>query len=174
MDSILVELERIDHIAESEAAKSPSDELIPLEVPAKPELENLMTTEVLAKSLAEKDSNVAPIETSIEQVASVSSDVAEKSADILNDLPSYLSQLYQNNQGVFITVGLFLGAIIAFKILLAILGAVNSIPLFAPFLQAIGFGYTAWFVYRYLLKASTRAELAEEINTFKSQVAGDR
>ncbi len=200
MDNILVELERIDHIAESEAAKSHSDELIPLEVPAKPEIadlmaievldkpeieslmmtevqvkpeiENLMPIEVSDKSLAEKDSNATPIETSIEQVASTSSEVAEKSADILNDLPSYLSQLYQNNQGAFITVGLFLGTLVAFKILLAILGAVNSIPLFAPFFQSIGFGYTAWFVYRYLLKASTREELGEKINTLKSQVAG--
>ncbi|PMB41916.1 hypothetical protein CEN47_01910, partial [Fischerella thermalis CCMEE 5319] len=32
--------------------------------------------------------------------------------------------------------------------------------------------YSAWFVYRYLLKASTRQELTNEIATLKSQVIG--
>jgi hypothetical protein len=56
--------------------------------------------------------------------------------------------------------------------MLAIVAAVNSIPLFAPFFQAIGLGYTGWLVYRYLLHASTRAELGQEINKLKSKVTG--
>jgi len=48
----------------------------------------------------------------------------------------------------------------------------NDIPLVAPTFELIGIGYSAWFVYRYLLKASTRQELTNEIATLKSQVIG--
>jgi hypothetical protein len=38
----------------------------------------------------------------------------------------------------------------------------------------IGIGYSAWFVNRYLLKASNRQELAQEIQGLKQQVVGSQ
>jgi len=38
----------------------------------------------------------------------------------------------------------------------------------------IGMGYTGWFVYRYLLKASNRQELLTEVDSFKEQVVGKK
>jgi hypothetical protein len=63
-------------------------------------------------------------------------------------------------------------AIVTVKVLLAVLDSLNGIPLVAPTFELIGIGYSAWFVYRYLLKASTRQELTSEITTLKSQVVG--
>ncbi|WP_243903127.1 CAAD domain-containing protein, partial [Aetokthonos hydrillicola] len=48
-----------------------------------------------------------------------------------------------------------------------------DIPLVAPTFELIGIGYSVWFVYRYLLKASTRQELTDEIAGLKTQVVGD-
>jgi CAAD domains of cyanobacterial aminoacyl-tRNA synthetase len=185
MDNILVELERIDHIAESEAAaktqldnpiampaKPEIEEMMAIEAPTKPEIEEMMTIEAPARSLESSEINGAPTEIMPENLATEASDLAEESADKLADLPSYLAQVYRHNRGAFITVGLFFGAIVTLKLILAIVAAVDTIPLFEPLFQTIGLGYTGWFVYRYLLHASTRKELAEEINTFKSKVTG--
>jgi hypothetical protein len=55
---------------------------------------------------------------------------------------------------------------------LAVLDAINDIPLLAPVFELVGIGYTAWFVYRYLLKVETRKELATEFESLKGQVVG--
>jgi hypothetical protein len=44
--------------------------------------------------------------------------------------------------------------------------------LVAPLFELIGLGYTAWFVYRYLLSAASRQELSQEIQALKNQVFG--
>jgi hypothetical protein len=93
--------------------------------------------------------------------------------NILAELPSYISQIYQQNKGAVITLGLIFGAIVAVKLTLAILAAVNGIPLLAPTFQLVGIGYTAWFVSRYLLHASTRTELNSEIDSLKSEIFGN-
>jgi hypothetical protein len=55
---------------------------------------------------------------------------------------------------------------------LAVLDAINDIPLLSPVFELVGIGYTAWFVYRYLLKVETRKELGEEFKSLKGQVVG--
>jgi len=53
-----------------------------------------------------------------------------------------------------------------------VLDSINDIPLLAPVFELVGIGYTAWFVYRYLLKVETRKELAQEFNSLKGEVVG--
>jgi hypothetical protein len=36
----------------------------------------------------------------------------------------------------------------------------------------VGFGYSGWFIYRYLLLANTRKELTDAIATWKNKVFG--
>lgn len=96
----------------------------------------------------------------------------EKIGKFLQDLPSYIGRFLSENQSLLGILGVFLGALIAVKLTLAILGAINDIPLIAPTFELIGFGYTAWFVYRYLLRASNRQELSEEIKSLKQQFLG--
>ncbi|MEH1850501.1 MAG: CAAD domain-containing protein [Nostoc sp.] len=96
----------------------------------------------------------------------------EQISTFLATLPEYVGGFFNQYKQPLVTVGLIVGSIVAVKVLLAILDALNDIPLVAPTFELIGIGYSAWFVYRYLLKASTRKELTSEITTLKSQVVG--
>ncbi len=98
----------------------------------------------------------------------------EQISTFLATLPEYLGGFFNQYKQPLITVGLIVGSIVGVKVLLAILDALNDIPLVAPTFELIGIGYSAWFVYRYLLKASTRKELTTEITTLKSQVVGQQ
>jgi hypothetical protein len=94
--------------------------------------------------------------------------------DIISELPAYATQIYTGNKSLVTGLGLILGLIVGVKLTLAILSAINEIPLLAPTFELVGIGYTSWFVYRYLLQASTRKELTDEIDNFKSEVLGNK
>ncbi len=96
----------------------------------------------------------------------------EVASSFLATLPEYLGSFFNKYRQPLVTIGLIVGAIVTVKVVLAILDALNDIPLVAPTFELIGIGYSAWFIYRYLLKASTRQELTNEIATLKSQVIG--
>ncbi|MEH2316069.1 CAAD domain-containing protein [Nostoc sp.] len=96
----------------------------------------------------------------------------EQISTFLATLPEYVGGFFNQYKQPLVTVGLIVGSIVGVKVLLAILDALNDIPLVAPTFELIGIGYSAWFVYRYLLKASTRKELTGEITVLKSQVVG--
>ncbi|MBD2384346.1 CAAD domain-containing protein [Cylindrospermum sp. FACHB-282] len=96
----------------------------------------------------------------------------EQVSEFLGTLPEYLGSFFNQYKQPLVTLGLVLTSIVTVKVLLAILDALNDLPLVAPTFELIGIGYSAWFVYRYLLKASTRQELTSEITTLKSQVVG--
>lgn len=100
-------------------------------------------------------------------------DGVKQALDILAEFPAYLGQAYTNNKRAVTIAGLILGVIIGFKLTLAILSAVNEIPLLAPTFELVGIGYASWFVYRYLLQASTRKELTDEIDSFKTEIFGN-
>ncbi|QIR38224.1 hypothetical protein HCG51_16900 [Tolypothrix sp. PCC 7910] len=93
-------------------------------------------------------------------------------SDFLANLPEYLGGFYQQYQQPLLTIILILSAIVTLKVVLAILSAINSIPLLSPTFELIGIGYTGWLTFRYLLKANTRQELVGEINQFKAQILG--
>ncbi len=92
--------------------------------------------------------------------------------EFLSKLPDYVGGFFYNYQQPLITIGLILSGIVTVKVTLAILDAINDVPLLAPVFELVGIGYTAWFVYRYLLKAETREELLGELNSLKGQVVG--
>lgn len=96
----------------------------------------------------------------------------EQVSGFLATLPDYVGTFFNRYKQPLITVGLIVAAIVTVRVVLAILDALNDIPLVAPTFELIGIGYSAWFVYRYLLKASNRQELTSEIAALKSQVVG--
>lgn len=96
----------------------------------------------------------------------------EKVSSLLGDLPDYVSQFFKQYRRPIVTVGLIVAAIVAVKIVLALLDAINDLPLLAPTFELIGLFYTGWFLYRYLLKASNRQELLEDITAIRDQVLG--
>ncbi|HEY9597156.1 MAG TPA: CAAD domain-containing protein [Cyanophyceae cyanobacterium] len=87
-------------------------------------------------------------------------------------LPGYVTHFFEDYKRPLGTIGIIIGAIIFIKVMLALLDAIDDIPLISPTLELIGIAYTAWFVYRYLLRASNRQELMEEFKSLKNQVLG--
>lgn len=92
--------------------------------------------------------------------------------DFLSQLPEYTSGFVQRYQQPLIVLALLLSGIVTLKITLAVLDAINGIPLLAPVFELVGIGYTGWFVWRYLLKVETRQELSEEFTSLKGQIVG--
>jgi hypothetical protein len=96
----------------------------------------------------------------------------EQLSSFLNNFSDYAGTYFNKYKQPLIVIGIGIAALVAVRVVLAILDALNDVPLVAPTFELIGIGYSAWFVYRYLLKASTRNELTSEITTLKSQVVG--
>lgn len=91
----------------------------------------------------------------------------------LAKLPTYVSRFFEAYKLPIINLGLIFAAIVALRVLFAVVNTLNGVPLFLPFFELIGMSYAAWFVYRYLLKAETRQELAAKIQSFKQEILGD-
>jgi hypothetical protein len=98
--------------------------------------------------------------------------ISRQVSQFLEKLPEYLGSFFNNYKQPLITVALILAAILTAKLVLALLDAINDIPLLSPLFELVGIGYATWFVSRYLLKASTRQELADEIQSLKNQFVG--
>lgn len=100
--------------------------------------------------------------------------VGAQISEFLAQLPDYLGRFYNEYKQPIFSVALILAAIISVKVVLAVLSALNDIPLLSPTFELVGISYSVWFINRYLLKASTRQELSEEIQKLKGQVVGSQ
>ena len=131
-------------------------------------------TEVVTVDLVTDQAGVMTTVTTTETSTEQFQDIKNQVVTILSELPAYLSNFFADYQKPLITIGLILAGGISIKVLLGVLGALNDVPLVAPVFELIGMGYTGWFVYRYLLKASNRQELLTEVDAFKEQVVGKK
>ncbi len=104
----------------------------------------------------------------VEQVKQVTAQLVDK----LGDLDKYFGEFIREYKRPLIALGLFFGLFLSIKLTLAVLSAINDVPVLAPTFELIGLLYSGWFVYRYLLKASNRSELASEMEALKDQVLG--
>ncbi|AFY34683.1 CAAD domain-containing protein [Calothrix sp. PCC 7507] len=98
--------------------------------------------------------------------------ISRQISRFLEQLPEYIGSFFQQYRQPLITIGLLFSAVVAAKIVLALLSAIHDIPLLAPAFELIGIGYAIWFISRYLLKSSTRQELATEIQVLKQEIVG--
>ncbi|KAI3889834.1 hypothetical protein MKX03_033872 [Papaver bracteatum] len=64
------------------------------------------------------------------------------------------------------------GALVTLWLASAVVGAVDSIPVFPKVLELVGLGYTIWFSSRYLIFKKNREELFTKIGELKKQVLG--
>lgn len=92
--------------------------------------------------------------------------------DILSNLPERVGEFFAEYKQIIITVGLISGSIVAVKLTLALLSALNEIPLVEPLLELVGLGYSTWFIIRFMLKADKRQEFYAKFNETKDQVLG--
>jgi hypothetical protein len=72
-----------------------------------------------------------------------------------------------------IALGIAIVAMPFIWLFIAFIMVINALPLFAPTLKLVGFTYTCWFIYRYLLFASGRQELVQGLEGLKKQFVGD-
>ena len=92
--------------------------------------------------------------------------IVTQTVDFLSQLSENLGRFFGENQSLLINLGLIFGAIIAFRVSLAVIAAINEIPLVAPTFELVGIGYSIWFINRYLLNTSNRQELGQKIQGF--------
>jgi CAAD domains of cyanobacterial aminoacyl-tRNA synthetase len=93
-------------------------------------------------------------------------------SDFLANLPEHIGRFFSDYKKPIINIGLFIAAIVTVKVILAILDAINEIPLLSPTFELVGISYSTWFTFRYLLKDSTRQELSANIQSLKKQTFG--
>lgn len=98
--------------------------------------------------------------------------ILEKVYGVLANLPAYVTEFFSEYKRPLVTIGVIALAYVSVKLLLAILIAINELPLLAPTFELIGLGATGWFVYRFLYTDAKRQELSENISAWKDQVLG--
>ena len=91
----------------------------------------------------------------------------------LAQIPNYFGSYFNEYKQLVITILLLIAATIALRIFVAIIDAIDDLPLVAPTFELVGIGYCIWFVNRYLLKSSRRQELSQEIQKFLEQEQQD-
>lgn len=99
--------------------------------------------------------------------------IGAETSTFLAQLPKYIAGFFQASKLPIISVALILTAIVALRVVLAVVDALNDIPLLAPTFELIGISYITWLIFRYLLKAETRQELADKIQRLKDQTVGE-
>lgn len=100
--------------------------------------------------------------------------VGSQVSGFLAQLPEIIGKFWEDYKQPIISLGLIFAAIITVKVVLAVIDALNDIPLLAPTFELVGIAYSAWFINRYLLQASNRQELAQEIEKLKGKVVGSQ
>lgn len=143
-----------------------------METKVKPERSVAPSAQTEALTTQTESSMVASNSETDEKWRQVGQQIGTQTAAFLERLPEYFSRFFKQYQGAIATIGLIVATIIGFRVLLAVMDVLNDIPLLAPSLELIGISFTGWFVYRYLLKSSTRQELAGEIQRIKEQFLG--
>lgn len=132
-------------------------------------VETQETTTVLnsesAGIITPKPAKTSPEDNVVQEYLSIGS-------KFLSQIFDYLKDFVDSNQKSLVNLLLIFLGVIAVKVTLAIVSAINDIPLLAPTFELVGLGYTGWFVYRYLLTKSTRQELVQEFESLKTQVVG--
>ncbi|MEO8893855.1 MAG: CAAD domain-containing protein [Coleofasciculaceae cyanobacterium] len=87
-------------------------------------------------------------------------------------LPGYFSYFFDAYKQPLIVVGVVVGVFVAFKLMLALVSALNDLPLIAGFLELVGLAYVTWFVYRYLISTDSRQELLAKFEEIREYVLG--
>jgi uncharacterized membrane protein len=84
------------------------------------------------------------------------------------------NRFIRENQDLLTAIASIALGIISLKVLLSVLDTLDGIPLLSLFLKSLGLGYSIWFANRYLLKTSSRQELAQKVQGYKEQFWGNQ
>lgn len=121
---------------------------------------NSLETSTALKTVPE--SNFSPTARSVQKGQWIFTQIFTFLANIFDYLGSFFNTYKQS----MISLALILGAIVALRVVLAVIDALDDVPLVAPTFKLIGIGYSIWFVNRYLLQTSSRQELFQNVQNF--------
>jgi glutamyl-tRNA synthetase len=145
----------------------------PVEVAvAKPQINNQETTETDTTGLVSA-SEPAKFITELSTEVDIPQHTPQITTDIWKQVRATWEEYF--GEGKKSNVRIALAVIVAIPTLIAIsalLEFLNKLPILPSVFELVGFGYSIWFVYRYLLLANTRKELTDAIAAWKNKVFG--
>ncbi|MDS3860291.1 CAAD domain-containing protein [Thermosynechococcaceae cyanobacterium BACA0444] len=98
--------------------------------------------------------------------------IREKLYWLLTVFPEQVGNFFGEYKQPLTTAAIVVATIPFVALAVAILEVIETIPLLAPTFELIGFGFSSWFVYRYLLFAKSRKEFVQNIEDYKKQILG--
>jgi hypothetical protein len=118
-----------------------------------------------------------PMATTTEPAQSIAATPESDTLQVSDDLWEKAKQLWQEyfGEGKKLNLTIIIAVIATIPVLTAtslLLDFLNKFPLLPSLFELVGFGYSVWFVYRYLLLANTRKELTDAIIGLKDKVFG--
>ena len=132
----------------------------------------LKSAEAQINANLEESGSLAPLE-SDESTAELKA-MLSKGVEVVSNLDTILGNFFSEYKQLIVSLGLVFGAIVSVKLTLALLGALNEIPLVEPILELVGLGYSVWFVTRFMLKSEKRQEFYSKFTDTKDQVLGKK
>jgi predicted RND superfamily exporter protein len=133
------------------------------------QLENSTPTpaeESTALSTVSSESQFSPASQSVKKGEWIVSQVLA----FLSNMFGILKNLFNSYRQAIISILIIVGAFVSLRVVLAVMDALNEVPLLKPTFQLIGIGYSTWFISRYLLKPSTRQELSQKWQGFLGEL----
>jgi hypothetical protein len=138
------------------AAEAPVVSVLEPKIP-KPEISELKTSSI-----------TAPRETNPTEIATPQM-TNELWQQVMQTWEEYFGEGKKSN----LTIAIIIVATIPLLIVASgLLDFLNKLPLLPSVFELVGFGYSVWFVYRYLLLATRRKELTDAIAAWKNQIFG--
>jgi CAAD domains of cyanobacterial aminoacyl-tRNA synthetase len=141
-------------------------------------VEAVEAIDAIAENLAETVKpvtapNAAPAVTTATTTAPSIDDTLKVSYDLLNKAKQLWEEYFGEGKKANLTLAIII--IVAIPLLIAtsiLVDFLNKLPVLPSLFELVGFGYSIWFVYRYLLLANTRKELINGITAWKNKVFG--
>lgn len=91
---------------------------------------------------------------------------------VIDQIPQYWANFWQAYQRLFVVTAWVLGTLITAKIVIAVLVAINSLPLLSSLFQIVGLVYALWFVARYLIGFVSRQEIGTKLQQLRNYILG--
>ncbi|MEB3886644.1 CAAD domain-containing protein [Lyngbya sp. CCY1209] len=99
--------------------------------------------------------------------------ITDRVMAFIANLPQIFGQFFGEYSRPLTTVILIVVLLVTLRVLVGVIDIINTIPFVQPTLELVGIGFSAWFVYRYLLRSETRQELVTQFNALKAEVLGE-
>ena len=122
----------------------------------------------------EPNPNPEALESATDSTQDLWVSIQTKNKAFFENVFTYISHFFKDNQKLLTTLGLIYLGIIAIDLLFAGLNAIDGLPLVTPVLKLVGLYYVGQFIWRYLIREHDRRELMESVNRTKAEILGDR